>query len=70
MGEPDNLERRMRRIVELMALALQGAMLTRDGAAEVAESFCASRLGPRWRGAFGTLPDQTDLSGIIARVAN
>ena len=69
-GQPDNLESRMRGVVELMALALQGSMLTRVGASEVAEAFCASRLGPRWRGAFGALPDQTDLSGIVARVAN
>ena len=69
LGQPDKLERRMRGVVELMALALQGALLTRDGAPEVAEAFCASRLGPRWRGAFGTLPDGVDLSAILSRTA-
>lgn len=70
LERPDGLETRMRGVVELMALALQGAMLIRHGAPEVAEAFCASRLGPRWRGAFGTLPGGTDLSGILSRVTN
>jgi putative acyl-CoA dehydrogenase len=70
VGKPDDLERRMRGVVELMALALQGALLTRDGAPEVAEAFCASRLGPRWRGAFGTLPDSIDLPAILERAGS
>ena len=37
----DNAEPRARRIVEEMALALQGALLIRNGDPKVAEAFCA-----------------------------
>ena len=47
---------RARGITELMALALQGALLVRHAPAAVADAFCASRLGARWTGAYGTLP--------------
>ena len=55
------------RITEMMALALQGALLTRNAPAAVAEAFCASRLAPRYRGTFGTLPQGCDLGSIIDR---
>ena len=70
LRRPENLELRMRGVVELMALALQGALLAKRGPSEVAEAFCASRLGPRWRGAFGTLPEGSDLSAILSRVTD
>jgi len=66
-NDPDGMEVRMRMITEMMALALQGALLTRNAPAVVAEAFCASRLAPRYRGAFGTLPQGCDLDSIIAR---
>ncbi|MCP5072606.1 MAG: DNA alkylation response protein [Rhodobacteraceae bacterium] len=65
--DSDGLEGRMRMVTELMALTLQGALLTQHGPAEVAEAFCASRLAPRYRGAFGTLPNGLDLDAIIGR---
>ena len=61
----DDIEGRMRMITEMMALTLQGAILTQNGASELAEAFCASRLAPRYRGAFGTLPKGLDLDTII-----
>ena len=61
------LEGGMRMVTELMALTLQGALLIRHGTPEVAEAFCASRLAPRYRGAFGTLPRGLDLDTIISR---
>ncbi len=63
----DGLEARMRGVTELMALTLQGALLTQHGGSEVAEAFCASRLAPRWRGAFGTLPAGVDLDAVVER---
>ena len=65
---PAGIEGRMRRITELMALTLQGALLTRLGDPAVAEAFCASRLAPRYRGAFGTLPGGLQLDDILDRV--
>lgn len=66
LGDPDEIESRMRMITEMMALTLQGALLTQDAPGEVADAFCASRLAPRYRGAFGTLPKGLDLEGIIS----
>ena len=63
----DGIEGRMRMIAEMMALTLQGALLTENGTPELAEAFCASRLAPRYRGAFGTLPKGLDLDTIIDR---
>ena len=65
LADKDGLEGRMRMVAELMALALQSALLTRHGTPETAEAFCASRLALRYRGALGTLPDGLDLDGII-----
>ena len=67
LGERGGQEGRMRMITELMALVLQGALLTGHGPAAVAEAFCASRLAPRYRGAFGTLPGGCDLDAVLDR---
>jgi putative acyl-CoA dehydrogenase len=63
----DDIEMRARRIVESMALLLQGAQLLRHGNAAVADAFCASRLDRDWGGAFGTLPPRLDLDPILDR---
>ena len=67
LADPEGLEGRMRMVTEMMALTLQGALLTRHGDSAVADAFCASRLAPRYRGAFGTLPKGLDLDAIISR---
>jgi putative acyl-CoA dehydrogenase len=61
------IETRARRVVERMALALQGSILVRFGDPAVADAFCASRLGGDWGQAFGTLPAGTDFERIIER---
>jgi len=63
----EDIELRARRVVEAMALALQGSLLVRHSPAAVADAFCASRLGGDWGGAFGTLAPGTDLAGILDR---
>lgn len=60
-----DIEFRARRVVELMALVLQGAQLVRHGHAAIADAFCASRLGGDWGIAFGTLPAGTDTTAIL-----
>jgi putative acyl-CoA dehydrogenase len=67
LAQPEEMEIRAREITELMATALQGALLVRHAPTAVADAFCASRLGPRWRGAYGTLPAATDFDTIIER---
>ena len=63
----ESVEIRARRIVERLALALQGSLLVRGAPPAVADAFCASRLAGDWGSAFGTLPAGTDFDAIIAR---
>ncbi|GLY37004.1 acyl-CoA dehydrogenase [Amycolatopsis sp. NBRC 101858] len=65
----DAIEYRARRVVEAMALVLQGSLLVRHGHPAVADAFCASRFGGDWGIAFGTLPAGVDTSAIIDRAA-
>jgi putative acyl-CoA dehydrogenase len=55
-----------RRIVEDLALALQASLLVRDAPPEVADAFCAGRLGEGGR-AFGTLPPTVNAPAIVER---
>ena len=54
-----------RRLVTLMALALQASLLIRHAPAAVADAFCASRLGGDWAPVFGTLPTHVDTTAIL-----
>ena len=56
-----------RRLVERMALVLQGSLLVRHAPAAVADGFCASRLGGDWGRAFGTLPAGVDVGALLDR---
>jgi putative acyl-CoA dehydrogenase len=66
MGEPDRLEANARRLAGRMAAVLQGSLLVRFAPPEVADVFCASRLGSAYDGTFGAL-DGGDLRAIVAR---
>ena len=50
-----------------MAVLWQAALLVQYAPGPVADAFCASRLGARWTGSFGTLPAATDFDAILAR---
>ncbi|EME52420.1 acyl-CoA dehydrogenase family protein [Amycolatopsis decaplanina] len=67
LSDLSDIEYRARRLVESMALVLQGSLLVRHGTPAVADAFCASRLGGDWGVAFGTLPSGVDARAIIAR---
>jgi putative acyl-CoA dehydrogenase len=67
LADTSQIEARARRIVENMALALQGALLVRHGHPAVADAFCASRLDGDWGRAFGTLPTGVDVHAIVER---
>jgi putative acyl-CoA dehydrogenase len=69
LSEMTGIESRARRLVERMALALQGSLLLRFGDQAVAEAFAASRLTGDWGRVFGTLPAGTDFGRIIERHA-
>ena len=65
--DPATLEQRARRVVESMALCLQGSLLVRNAPAAVADAFCAARLGGDGGLEYGTLPAGSDFEAIIAR---
>ena len=59
-----------RRLVERMALVLQGSLLERHAPAAVADGFFASRVDGDSGRASGTLPRGVDLVGVLARAGN
>ncbi|MYS06433.1 DNA alkylation response protein [Streptomyces sp. SID6041] len=67
LGDPDAAAYGARRLVERLALVLQGSLLVRHGNPAVADAFCASRLDGDRGLAFGTLPTGVDTGAIIAR---
>jgi putative acyl-CoA dehydrogenase len=67
LADTGSLELRARRLVERMALALQGALLVRHAPAAVADAFCASRLAGDGGLQYGTLPAGVDGAAIVGR---
>jgi putative acyl-CoA dehydrogenase len=73
----DEVERRLsnlsefepvaRRVIEMMAFALQGSLLVQYSTSAVADAFCATRLDGDWGKAFGTMPKGLDTQAIIDR---
>jgi putative acyl-CoA dehydrogenase len=66
LGDVASLEVSARRLAGQMAACLQGSLLVRFGPPEVADAFCASRLGASYHGTFGTLAG-ADLASIVER---
>ena len=66
-ADPDSIEVRARRVVEKLALALQGSLLVRTAPHAVADAFCASRLAGDGGLAYGTLPAGTGFEEIVNR---
>jgi putative acyl-CoA dehydrogenase len=62
-GDP----RQARRLVERLALALQGSLVVRLSPRAVSDAFCASRLSTDGGRAFGTLGPSVDCGAIIER---
>jgi putative acyl-CoA dehydrogenase len=67
LANTDGAESRARRIVERMAVVLQGSLLLRYGDPAVADAFCASRLAGDWGRSLGTLPSTVEFDSIIER---
>jgi putative acyl-CoA dehydrogenase len=65
--DPATLELRARRVVESMAVCLQGSLLVRHAPPAVADAFCAARLAGDGGLEYGTLPAGTDFEAILAR---
>ncbi len=60
-------EPRARKLVEQIALGLQGALLVQHAPKEVASAFCAARLAGEGGASLGTLPAACDTAAIFAR---
>ncbi|MEU5163421.1 acyl-CoA dehydrogenase family protein [Streptomyces sp. NPDC020875] len=67
LADLEGVEGRARRLVERMALVLQGSLLVRWAPPEVSDAFCASRLGGDWGAAFGTLPHGLATGAVVDR---
>ncbi|MEY9995206.1 putative acyl-CoA dehydrogenase [Streptomyces sp. V4I8] len=67
LADLEAIESRARRLTERLALVLQGSLLVRFAPPEVADAFCASRLGSDGGMAFGTLPSTLDLTSVVDR---
>ncbi|TDU75285.1 acyl-CoA dehydrogenase family protein [Streptomyces sp. KS 21] len=67
LSDLEGIEARARRVVERIALVLQGSLLVRWAPPEVADAFCASRLGGDGGAAFGTLPHSLGLGALVER---
>ena len=67
LTDPTNVETRARRLVERLALALQGALMVQHAPGFVAEAFLASRITGDHGQAFGTLPPGIDTAAIVSR---
>ena len=67
LADTADIEARARRVVEAMALALQGSLVVRYSPREVTDAFCASRLAGDAGHAFGTLPPGLDFRAIVER---
>jgi len=68
LGDTGGAEVGARRLAGGMAVCLQGALLVRFAPQEVADAFCASRLGTSYDGTYGTLTSpEPDLRAIVER---
>jgi putative acyl-CoA dehydrogenase len=67
LKDTSGLEPLARRVVEMMALALQASLLVRHSSSAVADAFCTTRLDGDWGHAFGTLPSGLDVQAIVDR---
>jgi putative acyl-CoA dehydrogenase len=67
LSDPAALEPVARRIVEMMAFALQASLLVRYSSPAVADAFCATRLDGDWGQAFGTMPTGLYTQAIVDR---
>jgi putative acyl-CoA dehydrogenase len=67
LADTEAIEPRARRVVERLALCLQGALLVRHAPPAVADAFCAARLTGDAGLSYGTLPPGVDAAAIVAR---
>ncbi|MDL2080304.1 acyl-CoA dehydrogenase family protein [Streptomyces sp. GXMU-J15] len=67
LADLESVEARARRLTERLALVLQASLLVRHAPPEVADAFCAARLGKDAGATFGTLPPTLNLPELLER---
>ncbi|MEV7448777.1 acyl-CoA dehydrogenase family protein [Streptomyces nigra] len=67
LADLEGIEARARRLTERLALVLQGSLLVRFAPSDVADAFCATRLGGDAGAAFGTLPHSLARESLVER---
>jgi putative acyl-CoA dehydrogenase len=67
LSAPEAIEPRARRVVERLALCLEGSLLVRHAPPAVADAFCAARMAGDAGLHYGTLPPGVDAGAIVAR---
>lgn len=67
LRDPEQLDYRSRDLVDRMALSLQASLLQRIGPNNIADAFCASRLGAQGHHNYGTLAKGAPCAEIISR---
>ncbi len=66
LARPEDAEKRARRLVESVALALQASLLVQCAPSDLAAAFVAGRIAEP-HGGYGTLPPGVDLAPLVAR---
>jgi putative acyl-CoA dehydrogenase len=67
LADTGEAEYRARSVAGLAALCLQASLLVRHAPHEVADAFCATRLGAEGGRVYGTLPRGVDCAAIVER---
>jgi putative acyl-CoA dehydrogenase len=67
LAQPAFGERSARRLVESLALAMEGALLVQHAPAAISDAFCATRLGGKAGGAYGAFYANIDIDAILSR---
>ncbi len=69
LQNPEDAERRARRVTGLMALTLQASLLVRQAPSAIAHAFCVARLGPDAATIYGALPPEVELEPLLLRAS-
>ncbi len=61
----DDPDREARRLIEQTALVIQGALAVQYGSSQLADVYCATRLGGDWGHLFGTIPSHLAVDDLV-----
>ncbi|GMQ93818.1 MAG: acyl-CoA dehydrogenase family protein [Acidimicrobiia bacterium] len=62
----DVSEAELRRLIEEMAIVLEGSLVVRHGSQALADGFVTTRIDGDWGRTFGTIPQSTETDSLVA----